>query len=77
MESQQKKRMRGKRGKSREVKTRAYSQYGYDSSGVANLISQKNAMEHKADLKNLLEHKFREVVDKYLKADAKKVILEG
>lgn len=43
---------------------------------MANFISQKMAMEHKADLKIILEYKFREVVDKYLSVDSKKLFME-
>ena len=70
----QKKRMKGKRGKTQ--KTSIYSQYGYESSGQANLISQASAIERKAKLKNQLEVNFRAMIKKYLDKDARTMIAE-
>ena len=66
--------MKGKRGKTQ--KTSIYSQYGYESSGQANLISQASAIERKAKLKNQLEVNFRAMIKKYLDKDARTMIAE-
>ena len=71
---QQKLKKKGKRGRSH--KPSVYSQFGYESNGQANLLSQQQAVARKAKLKNELELNFREMVNLYLSHDAKKMISE-
>ena len=65
---------KGKRGRSH--KPSVYSQFGYESSGLSNLLSQQQAVARKASLKNQLENNFRDMVKSYLKHDAKQMISE-
>ena len=70
----QKRRMSKKRGKA--FKPGVYSQFGQESTGQANLMSQEQAVRRRDSLKNELEQNLRARVNKYLSQDARQMIAD-
>ena len=68
------KQQRKKKKRGRTQKPSNYSQFGYETNGLANLMMQTKAIESKATLKNTLEINFREMVKKYDQFDVKEMI---